>query len=582
MKRPSECANSHLKVLILSLAGCALGACAGGGGGGGHHGGGGGGGGGGMPQVAVGFASVVPSNFVSGKTGVFAVTVQNTGMLATSSTTTVTATLPTGLSYASGSGAGWSCAASSGASINCTTSAVIGANASASLLSISIAIAASASNTGVINFSVANPQGTNGAGLLPVRFDVLYTVGGTVAGLNANGLVLADNGGDQLAVGANGPFTFATALPNGNAYAAAVATQPAPESCQVQSASGTIAAANVTSITVSCVTPSGHYAFVGNNGASSISVYLIGTDGTLAQITGSPFPAKGVTGLAINPAHTLLYATDYGPGTVTGFQVAGGVLTAVGSPVSVGTAPDSAAIDPSGKFLYVGNANSNNVSAFTIDSGTGALTTISGSPFSLSGGAGRWVSIDPIGKYVYVSGSLVTAFSFDPMTGVLTAVPGSPFTAGGNPTAIGIDPLGKFAYVANIQTDNVSAFTINAATGALTPVTGSPYATGTGSAPYGAVVDPSGTYLFVTLNKAGTVFGFVIDSIGALSSINGGVAAGAGPAQIAFDPSGTFVYVANSGSANVSAFSVGAGGNLTALTGSPFPAGTGASSIVLY
>src|SRR5215831_20631647 len=37
-----------------------------------------------------------------------------------------------------------------------------------------------------------------------------YTIGGTVTGLSGTGLVLQDNGGDNLAVSASGPFTFAT------------------------------------------------------------------------------------------------------------------------------------------------------------------------------------------------------------------------------------------------------------------------------------------------------------------------------------------------------------------------------------
>ena len=53
-----------------------------------------------------------------------------------------------------------------------------------------------------------------------------YTVGGTVSGLVGIGLVLRDNGGDNLAVTANGAFSFATGLADGAAYAVTVSTQP--------------------------------------------------------------------------------------------------------------------------------------------------------------------------------------------------------------------------------------------------------------------------------------------------------------------------------------------------------------------
>ena len=45
-----------------------------------------------------------------------------------------------------------------------------------------------------------------------------YTVGGEVSGLAGSGLVLVNNGGDNLAVSADGPVTFASALAKGAGY----------------------------------------------------------------------------------------------------------------------------------------------------------------------------------------------------------------------------------------------------------------------------------------------------------------------------------------------------------------------------
>ena len=78
-----------------------------------------------------------------------------------------------------------------------------------------------------------------------------YTVGGTVSGLSGT-VVLQDNGGDNLSVSANGPFTFATALASGAAYSVTVKTNPSGQTCTVASGSGTIASANVTNVAVSC------------------------------------------------------------------------------------------------------------------------------------------------------------------------------------------------------------------------------------------------------------------------------------------------------------------------------------------
>ena len=44
--------------------------------------------------------------------------------------------------------------------------------------------------------------------------------------------------------------------------------------------------------------------------------------------------------------------------------------------IAAGASPSSVAVDPSGKFAYVANADSGNVSMYTIDATTGALTLI--------------------------------------------------------------------------------------------------------------------------------------------------------------------------------------------------------------
>ena len=77
------------------------------------------------------------------------------------------------------------------------------------------------------------------------------TVGGTVSGLSGT-VVLEDNGGDNLSVSANGPFTFATGLAQNVAYTVSVKTNPSGQLCTVSNASGTMGTANVTNVAVSC------------------------------------------------------------------------------------------------------------------------------------------------------------------------------------------------------------------------------------------------------------------------------------------------------------------------------------------
>jgi hypothetical protein len=81
--------------------------------------------------------------------------------------------------------------------------------------------------------------------------NTLYSVGGTISGLDGT-VVLQNSGGDNLSRSTNGAFAFSTRLPTGGNYAITVLTQPAGQSCQVTSGTGTIGTANVTSVSIVC------------------------------------------------------------------------------------------------------------------------------------------------------------------------------------------------------------------------------------------------------------------------------------------------------------------------------------------
>jgi hypothetical protein len=52
------------------------------------------------------------------------------------------------------------------------------------------------------------------------------------------------------------------------------------------------------------------------------------------------------------------------------------------------------AVDPTGKFVYLASEYSNDVSGYTINPTTGALTAISGSPFA-AGRFPQFVTVSP-------------------------------------------------------------------------------------------------------------------------------------------------------------------------------------------
>jgi DNA-binding beta-propeller fold protein YncE len=232
-----------------------------------------------------------------------------------------------------------------------------------------------------------------------------------------------------------------------------------------------------------------------------------------------------------------------------------------------GVSPDSIAVDPMGRFAYVTNygcADSflGNVSMYMINPTTGALTSI-GPPINSGDEGADSVTVDPSGKFVYVGNSgggdtpgSVSAYSIDAATGNLgfsgrlwapCAPPPSPGSC--SPWSLVVDPSGRFAYVANeggFTPTSISMYTINPSTGALT-ILGTIAAEGRAVS---VTVDPTGKFAYVPTQSTppgstGNVSMYTINAkTGALASI-GTIAAGTDPVSVAVDPAGKFAYVTN-------------------------------------
>ena len=88
------------------------------------------------------------------------------------------------------------------------------------------------------------------------EFQNLFTVSGTVSGLAGSGLVLQNNGEDDLAIASDGSFTFAGSLTNGSNFNVEVLDYPIEplQSCSLANATGTIDGADVTDVAVECET----------------------------------------------------------------------------------------------------------------------------------------------------------------------------------------------------------------------------------------------------------------------------------------------------------------------------------------
>ncbi len=80
-----------------------------------------------------------------------------------------------------------------------------------------------------------------------------YSIGGAVTGLSNTGLVLQNNGGNDLTVTADGSFNFSSKLAGSATYSVSIQTQPRTQTCTVSNSGGTVATANITSVSITCV-----------------------------------------------------------------------------------------------------------------------------------------------------------------------------------------------------------------------------------------------------------------------------------------------------------------------------------------
>ena len=129
---------------------------------------------------------------------------------------------------------------------------------------------------------VAGCGGSGGGGGTITPPPGSFTIGGQVTGLTGTGLVLEDNGGNDLPVQTSGSFAFTTQVASGGTYKVTVKKQPAgpTEICDVTNGMG-VADGTVANVLVKCAPPSHAWAWMG--GAEAISnpgVY--GTKGTPA------------------------------------------------------------------------------------------------------------------------------------------------------------------------------------------------------------------------------------------------------------------------------------------------------------
>ncbi len=271
--------------------------------------------------------------------------------------------------------------------------------------------------------------------------------------------------------------------------------------------------------------------------------------GYLLQLPNSPLPSGGknpVT-LVASPDHLSVYVVHRDDSNVVHFLIGtDGKLYPQKTYNISGSFATDASIDPAGKFLYVTYTYQNTL---TLD-GNGNITQQEQLYTPANPGPGG-VTVFPIGS----DGSL-----------------GSPFDVhvGRNPVKISATDPNHFVYIASQDTGtttNLLGFSQDPNTGRLTKLPGVTINEGnvpsvgfqSGVTPAGVLVDASGGHLYVTDQGANDVLTYSLGSNG-VPTLLGTVDTDQSPAGMTIDPSGKYFYVASYGAGAINGYTLGSDG----------------------
>jgi 6-phosphogluconolactonase len=302
--------------------------------------------------------------------------------------------------------------------------------------------------------------------------------------------------------------------------------------------------------------PSSHLAFVALPTSNAVASYHINNStAAFTTILGSPYPGgTSPAAVQVHPSNKFVYAANQIGNDISLFNIDStlGSLLEVLPRTPAGLSPISLAMDSGGNFLFAANRISSNISVYSIDSGSGALKAVAGSPFSTFFNPDS-IALTPSAKFLYVlNANLGAVFVYTNTSGVLKPVATLPVLVGNGPLGITVDPAETFVYVANSVDDTVSVLSINPSTGALTLV--GTYATGT--TPTGVAV--LGQYLYVANLGSSNISEFsVAPTTGVLTQLTGSpVSAGNAPFFEIIDPNQKFLYTGSQTAKSISAFTI--------------------------
>ena len=311
-------------------------------------------------------------------------------------------------------------------------------------------------------------------------------------------------------------------------------------------------------------------------GGNAVLVFPRAGDGSLGSPTSVPTGGLGTGGGLGNQGAVVqsedgrfLFVANPGSDEVSAFRITAGGLKHVGNVASGGDLPISIAVRRD--LLYVLNdGTAPNVTGFRVG-GDGSLSMIAGSSRALSVAVpdAAQVGISPDGRRLVVTEKATNTIVGWDIAGDGT-LSNRTLTASAGPTPFGFEfePGGALlvseAFGGAVDASVLSSY-LPAGSGwaAVSPLTAT-----TETAACWVVVTPNGRYAYVTNTGSASVSGFAVGSGAGLTLLDAdGVtgSTGAGPIDAATSRNGQYLYTLNSGADAISAFRIGSNGSLEHL-----------------
>jgi len=266
--------------------------------------------------------------------------------------------------------------------------------------------------------------------------------------------------------------------------------------------------------------PSGKFLYAANSSQDNISLFTIASTGAITEITTTPAGTTPAV-LVMDPTGSYLYvinaeSQDLWVYSISTSSSSLGVLSTVGAPTSLGFTPLNMALSPSGNFLYVtGTAQQGYIEVFSLSAGVLTLAQV-----VQTGRDPVALAIDPGGSYLYTgnfSDNSISEFSIDSSSGQLSPLAGSPIgITYTSPNSLFVEKSGKYLYVANEGSTYVTSYSIGS-DGGLSLLATSPFATG--QQPSLVAGDPNGLYLFVGNQKSPAIESLALSGGGSLVAV---------------------------------------------------------------